>query len=52
MIDIRKVDLSIPYRVICIADIHGNYTAFKRLLELVGNIGMGRSVRRRYLCAQ
>ena len=35
MLDIRKVDLSIPYRVICIADIHGNYTAFKRLLEKV-----------------
>ena len=35
MLDIRKVALSIPYRVICIADIHGNYMAFTRLLEKV-----------------
>lgn len=30
--DIKKVDLPNSYRVICIADIHGNFTAFKRLL--------------------
>ena len=33
--DIRKIYLPTPYRVICIADIHGNFTAFKRLLEKV-----------------
>lgn len=33
--DIRKVDLPDSYRVICIADIHGNFTAFKRLLAKV-----------------
>jgi len=35
MLDIRKVAMQTPYRVICIADIHGNYTAFTRLLEKV-----------------
>ena len=30
--DILKVNLPHSYRVICIADIHGNLTAFKRLL--------------------
>jgi len=33
--EILQVALPIPYWVICIADIHGNYTAFKRLLEKV-----------------
>lgn len=33
--DIVKIHLCTPYRVICIADIHGSYTAFTRLLEKV-----------------
>ena len=33
--DIKKVDLPIPYRAICISDIHGNLTALKRLLSKV-----------------
>ena len=33
--DIIKVNLPDSYRVICIADIHGNFTAFKRLLSKV-----------------
>jgi protein phosphatase len=33
--DIIKINLPDSYRVICIADIHGNFTAFKRLLSKV-----------------
>jgi len=33
--DIIEVELKPPYRVICIADIHGNFTAFKRLLSKI-----------------
>ena len=33
--DIVKVNLTVPYRVICIADIHGSFTAFQRLLAKV-----------------
>lgn len=33
--DIIKINLPTPYRVICIADIHGNFKAFTRLLEKV-----------------
>lgn len=33
--DIIKINLPHSYRVICIADIHGNFTAFKRLLAKI-----------------
>lgn len=33
--DIKKVNLPDSYRVICIADIHGNITALKRLLSKI-----------------
>jgi protein phosphatase len=33
--DIDKVELSIPYRVICISDIHGNVATLKKLLAKI-----------------